>query len=73
MPDGVSKIPVYLPDDTRVGTATINVADGIATIKIQADSSVAELIQESLVGLSIVYLNRDAVEEVLNKENKSDA
>lgn len=68
MVNGQSKIPVYLPDDTQVGTASINVEDGTATIKLKANSFVAELIQESLVGLAVVYLARDAVEEVQNKE-----
>lgn len=69
MSEGQSQIPVYMPDDTLVGHATVNIADGTATIKLKADSKVAELIQESLVGLSIMYFNREAVEAVLNKEN----
>jgi hypothetical protein len=63
-----SRIPVYLPDNTQIGTATVNVEAGTATIKIQSDSSLSRLIQESLVGLSVVYMDRDAVEAVQNEE-----
>lgn len=61
-------VPVYLPDHTKIGTARVDVKSGTAVIMIQTDSSLAELIQESLVGFSVVFLDRDAVEEVLNKE-----
>lgn len=62
-------IPVYLPDTTIVGTAVVNVESGTAVIKVQLDNILhAELIQESLVGLALVYIERDAVEEVLKEE-----
>lgn len=62
------RVPVYLPDETQVGDALVEVNEGTTTIKLRTNTTVAKLIQESLVGFSIVYLDRDAVEEVLNKE-----
>lgn len=50
-------VPVYLPDETRAGTATINVETGVAVITIQSDSDLMEMLSEGIVGLSIVYLD----------------
>lgn len=64
-------IPVYLPDNTVIGRATVDLESGVATIQIQSDSNLIELIQESLVGLSVVYMSREAA-VVPNEGEKTD-
>lgn len=61
-------VPVYLPDRTVVGTAYVDIEAGTAVIKLEANDTLAKLIQESLVGLSVVILDRDAVEVIMNEE-----
>lgn len=69
MPEGRSRIPVYLPDMTIIGTAITNVDANTATIKITADNpSVIKLIQESLVGVALVYMGAAPEELTDNKE-----
>lgn len=63
-------VPVYLPNRTEVGQAEIDVAAGIATIKIQSDSSLMKLLEEDLVGLSVVYFG--AIPETTQEENATE-
>lgn len=55
-----------------MGKAHVEVQGSLTTITINSDSALSTLIQESLVGLAVVYIGREAVEEVLNKENETD-
>lgn len=64
----MASVPIYLPDQTIVAQAQVNVQGSLTTITINSDSSVSKLIQENLVGLAVVYFDRDAVEEVLKEE-----
>ena len=64
-----SNVPVYLPDRTVIGMATINAEDGTAWIHIQSDCSLAKAFKQELIGLSVVYLDKEAANAVLNKEN----
>lgn len=67
-------IPVYLPDRTEVGTAVVDTSSGVATITLHGDSKIMELFKEDLVGLSVVYLDRNRAEEILTQEGeKTDA
>lgn len=61
-------VPVYMPDRTIIGHASVDVESGTAVIKLEANNTLAKLIQESLVGLSVVILDRDAVEVIMNEE-----
>lgn len=65
-------IPVYLPDRTQVGYAEIETVGNITHIDIQvpANSPLAELTKENLVGLSVMYMDRNQAEEIINKEGE---
>jgi hypothetical protein len=58
------RVPVYLPDQTKIGTAQVNVERGTAVISIQADSDLMELMVEDLIAISIMYLAKDRVHEI---------
>ena len=58
-----TKVPVYLPDRTVIGSAEINLEDGIAMVTIQSDSNFAEFMSEGLIGLSVVHLSSEKVEK----------
>jgi len=55
-------VPVYLPDRTKIGTAHVDITNGTATIKIQSDSDLMELLGENLVGFSVMYLGAERLE-----------
>ena len=57
-----TSVPVYLPDRTKIGTARVDVTNGTATIKIQSDSDLMELLGENLVGFSVMYLGAERLE-----------
>lgn len=57
------KVPVYLPDRTLIGSADVNLEDGLAMITIQSDSNLAEFLSEGLVGFSVVHLSEERVEK----------
>ena len=65
-------VPVYLPDRTEAGTATITVEGASAhiTIAVDSDHPLFCLFKEQLVGISIVYMNRDAAEAIVNEKTK---
>lgn len=65
-----TRIPVYLPDRTKIGSAQVNVEQGTAVITIQADSDLMELMAEDLLALSVVYLARDRVQEIENNRGE---
>ena len=68
-----TRVPVYLPDRTTIGTAEVNVERGTAVIRIQSDSDLMELMSEDLVAFSVVLLRRDRVQEIQdNKGEKTD-
>lgn len=58
-----TNVPVYLPDRTLIGSADINVEDGLMMVTIQSDSNLAEFMSEDLVGLSVVHLSEERVEK----------
>lgn len=62
-------IPVYLPDRTVIGKATIS-EDG-STILMHINSGpVAELMGEDLIGMSIVYKTNEARDRVAEGDKK---
>lgn len=72
-----SIVPVYLPDRTIVGRATITKDERgmIATIRL-GDSVISELMSENLIGMSIVYQTneaRDAVDVSVIEQVELDA
>lgn len=60
-----TNLPVYLPDKTVIGSADVNIEDGIMMIQIRSDSNLAEFVAENLVGFAVVHLSDERVE---NKE-----
>lgn len=67
----LASVPVYLPDRTIVGSAVVDVKSGTAVITLQTDSSLAEIIQENLVGLSVIYMNRELAEDIHHKHDQN--
>lgn len=61
MAEDDADVPVYLPDRTIIGKAKITKTEEgmFATIKLSNDT-VAELMSEDLIGLSVVYQSNDA-------------
>lgn len=53
-------IPVYLPDRTVIGKALVH-DDGVhATMELDMQTPIKELLGHDLIGLSIVYQRREA-------------
>lgn len=47
-------VPIYLMDDTVIGSAVVEVEAGKATITIQTDSNLVELMEEHLIGFGVI-------------------
>lgn len=58
-----TNLPVYLPDETVIGSADVNIEDGIMMIQIRSDSNLAEFVSENLVGFAVVHLSAERVEK----------
>lgn len=65
-------IPVYLPGKTLIGTARVDVSNGTAVITIQSDSSLMDLMGENLIGLSVVYMSAERIEENTTEGEETD-
>ena len=65
-------IPVYLADRTIVGYAEVEVQGEKTLINMELSSNghIAELVKENLVGFSIMYMDRNRVEEVQNNQGE---
>ena len=67
-------VPVYLPDQTIVGSAeTLYEIDRDRVsilIRLPRGSTVAQLFEEQLVGLSVLYMDVDRADEIQNKEGE---
>ena len=72
MADGQGYIPVYMPDETVAGYARVrSQGESHTTIQIDVPKShiLTKLIEEgNLVGLSVMYMDRGAVEDIESKE-----
>lgn len=60
-------IPVYLPDRTVVGKATIDGQDIV--IKMSPGNAIQSLIKENLIGLSVMYMGPEARDAFDNCED----
>lgn len=65
-------IPVYLPDRTVVGRATISEDQRTVTIDIPEGTAIQSLMADNLVALSVVYQGAIPFEMDQNKEKESD-
>ena len=65
MAAGKASIPVYLPNQTVIGKATIN--DNMLSIEMHNVELIKELITGEMVGVSFVYMNNDA-RDLVEKE-----
>lgn len=70
MTDSRGSVPVYLPDQTWVGEATVSGDGHDVHIHIPGSSPIGELISENLIGMSIVYLRSEARDQVAEHTEK---
>ena len=47
-------VPIYLMNKTVIGSAVLEVESGKATITIQTDSNLVELMEEHLIGFGVI-------------------
>jgi hypothetical protein len=64
-------VPVYLPDRTVIGRASID-NDGQTVIMEIKHGAVLELMSENLVGLSVVYKTNEARDRASEEGDKQD-
>lgn len=63
-------VPVYLEDRTVVGKARVS-DDGKTTtiiIEVYDGHPMSELMQENLIGFSVVHRDYDRAQDIINKE-----
>ena len=65
-------VPVYLPDRTEIGIAEIDVVTGSTLITIENDTTLTSMIQANVIGLSMVFLDKDAAETIIDAEASDD-
>lgn len=65
-------LPVYLPDRTIIGEATVSVDGSHISIEMKNGAPYAELIADNLVGLAIVYMSNEARDRISEGEATDD-
>ena len=68
----VIKVPIYLANNVAIGTATISPDGKTVSIYFPDGTAIQELIKEQVIGLNVMYLNADLVEDILNNKEKTD-